>query len=294
VYEVGDTAHVSLTCTFYVITPIIGNIVGGSIPVSASSEFPVKSSMTSNGPGGGGPGSPPVAAFTGNGTIAPSSVSGVAPFTVMFRDTSGGAPTSWFWEFPDDMTTSTSRDLPHTFLTAGTYLVKMTASNSIGSDSEWQSITVTNAEDVNFEGAPLSITVGQTVTFTDLSSGTHTNPSWAFGSGEGNGSGATVTHKYDKVGVYEVSLTVTYASGDKTLVKPGYITVGPGGCVVPSFAGTEWDNAQTLWESKGFTGTVSRSNAGNNNFTIDTQSLTADSTVPCNSNILVTRQNGNN
>ena len=42
----------------------------------------------------------PNAAFTGNGTLAPSTLSGIAPFTVTFRDTSGGSPTSWLWDVP--------------------------------------------------------------------------------------------------------------------------------------------------------------------------------------------------
>ena len=41
--DIGDSASVSLSCTFDLITPGIKNIVGGSLTVSASSVFPVKS-----------------------------------------------------------------------------------------------------------------------------------------------------------------------------------------------------------------------------------------------------------
>ena len=292
IYEVGDTANVSLTCTFYVITPVIANIVGGAIPVSASSEFPVKSSMTSNGPGGGGPGSPPVAAFTGNGVVAPSTLSGTAPFTVVFRDTSGGAPTSWYWEFPDDGTTSTLQDpLGHTFAGAGTYIVTMTATNYLGSSTMTQSITVTAAEDVNFEADVTAIEAGDTVTFTDLSSSGGSNPTWTFGAGEGGGTGSTATHTYNTPGTYEVSLTVTYASGDMTLTRPAYITVAVALCNVPSFDGIRRNDAADRWTDFGFSGTVSDGpNPPSGNYLINTQSITALTDVPCNSNIVVNRQ----
>jgi PKD repeat protein len=291
-HEIGDTAEVSLTCTFNVITPVIANVVGGSLQVSASSVFPVKSGMTADGSSGGGGGTPPVADFTGNGTVAPSSLSGVAPFTVVFRDTSGGAPTSWFWEFPDDGTTSTLRDpLGHTFQNPGTYVVQMTATNSLGSSSETQSITVTSADEVNFEGVPTSIVAGETVTFTDMSSAGGTGHAWTFGTGEGTGTGTTPTHTYNTVGTYEVTLTVTYATGDKTLSRPAYINVGSGGCVVPSLDKTKRSDANGKWSANGFTGTVSDGpGAPNNDYMINTQSLTAASTVPCNSNIVVNKQ----
>ena len=91
----------------------------------ASSSFPVKTGLTS--PGNGGViGTAPNAAFSGNGVItsvaAPATITGVAPFAVEFRDTSGGTPTSWLWTFPDDGTTSTLQDpLFHTFTTPGQY-----------------------------------------------------------------------------------------------------------------------------------------------------------------------------
>ena len=76
--------------------------------------------MTSTGAGAAGRQPPPNAAFTGNGVVRPVDLSGVAPFTVMFRDTSGGNPTSWLWDFPDDGTTSTLQDpLGHTSRSPG-------------------------------------------------------------------------------------------------------------------------------------------------------------------------------
>ena len=96
--DIGDTGQVQIGCRFQVITPGIANVVGGTVMVAASSSFPVKTGMTASGSGAGGGGSPPNAAFSGNGIItsvsAPATISGVAPFDVEFRDTSGGNPTS--------------------------------------------------------------------------------------------------------------------------------------------------------------------------------------------------------
>jgi PKD repeat protein len=72
--------------------------------------------------------SPPVASFT----ASPSS--GPAPLAVTFTDTSTGTPTSWAWNFGDG-STSTAQNPSHTYTSAGTYEVSMTASNAGGSDA---------------------------------------------------------------------------------------------------------------------------------------------------------------
>lgn len=43
VYDVGDSAQVSLTCTFHPVTPIISAILGNNIQLGASSEFKIRS-----------------------------------------------------------------------------------------------------------------------------------------------------------------------------------------------------------------------------------------------------------
>ena len=59
---------------------------------------------------------------------------GKAPLTVQFTDTSTGAATGWFWEFGDDLT-STSRNPSHVYSEAGTYTVKLTVTDSSGSNT---------------------------------------------------------------------------------------------------------------------------------------------------------------
>jgi PKD repeat protein len=286
--DIGDNASVSLSCTFSLITPGISNVLGGSVAVSASSVFPVKSGMTSTGTGGF-PGVAPNAAFTGNGVIAPSTLSGVAPFTVIFRDTSGGNPTSWLWNFNDGSPNSVAQDpLGHTFTLAGTYVVTMTATNPWGSSTASMGVTVTAPSTVDFTSNRQSGTAPLAVTFTSTSSPGGTAYAWTFGAGEGTGSGATANHTYNTPGTYTVALTVTYSTGDVTTTKTNYISVAVGLCTVPHLDGVKRNSAQATWTAAGFTGTVTDGpGAPSGNYTIKSQSLTATSQVPCSSSVQV-------
>jgi len=67
---------------------------------------------------------------------------GLAPLTVNFTDMSANTPTSWLWEFGDG-TTSTSQNPSHIFSTAGTYTVRLTATNAYGSTTYQITIIVT-------------------------------------------------------------------------------------------------------------------------------------------------------
>jgi len=70
-------------------------------------------------------GFPPAASFT----FAPSNPE--TGDTVIFADTSTGSPTGWSWDFGDGGTSSTQNPV-HTYSTAGTYTVTLTASNANG------------------------------------------------------------------------------------------------------------------------------------------------------------------
>ena len=75
---------------------------------------------------------PPVASFTGTPT------SGTDPLTVAFTDASSNTPTSWLWERDSGSgwsTFSTSQNPTQSF-TAGTWSVRLTATNAGGSDTQ--------------------------------------------------------------------------------------------------------------------------------------------------------------
>src|SRR5512145_3480165 len=65
-----------------------------------------------------------------------------APLTVQFNDTSENYPVSWAWSFGDGGT-STLQDPAHTYTTAGTYSVSLTATNGAGSNMTVKSGVVT-------------------------------------------------------------------------------------------------------------------------------------------------------
>jgi PKD repeat protein len=288
--DLGDEAHVSLSCTFHLITPGISNILGGTVAVSSSSVFPVKTGMTDTGSGGGFPGVPPNAAFTGNGAFAPSTISGVAPFSVQFRDTSGGSPTGWEWNFNDGSPPDYSQDPPlHTFPnTPGTYIVTMRAYNAYGESTESMSVTVMAASTVDFTSNTQSGNAPLAVTFDAGASTPGTAYAWDFGAGQGTGSGVTASHTYTSPGSYTVSLTVTYPSGPITTTKTNYISVNVGLCTVPQLFNTRRNNAQATWTGAGFTGTVTDGpGAPGGNYLIKSQSLASSGQVPCSSSVVV-------
>jgi len=85
----------------------------------------------------------PVAAFTSDVQ------SGTAPLTVSFTDQSTNSPTSWAWDFDNDGTVdSTDQNPTHTYTSAGTYTVKLTATNAGGSDDEIKTDYITVASPV--------------------------------------------------------------------------------------------------------------------------------------------------
>jgi PKD repeat protein len=62
---------------------------------------------------------------------------------VQFLDSTQGTPTSWSWDF-GDAATSTSKNPTHTYSQAGTYTVKLTASDGTNSSAKIKSLTVSS------------------------------------------------------------------------------------------------------------------------------------------------------
>lgn len=186
---------------------------------------------------------PPVAAF------AAAPTGGLAPVTVAFVDqTLSGQPLTWSWDFGDGGT-STLQDPVHTYTTSGIYTVTLQATNAFGTDTVVKSDLV--AVDfippvADFGGTPVSGNSPHVVDFTDLSTGGAVSTwSWNFGDGRLS-SAANPSHTYVAAGTYGVSLTVSNPWGSDTLVRTGYVTVGPGPEIVPDFVGTPTSGAAPL------------------------------------------------
>ncbi len=264
--DLKDPVEVRLTCRFQVITPIIGHIVGGQVLVGASAVFPVKQGMV----GGGGGSSPVVAAPVADFVASPSS--GYAPLSVRFVDYSRNQPTSYTWQFGDG-TSSFQAEPQHTYSLPGTYTVTLTVANAGGFDTASGTVRVeappTSGPVPEFTASPRSGSPGLQVAFTNLSTGqAPLSFRWLFG--DGTSSTATnPTKTYANPGIYTVSLEATDATGSNTQVKTAYIIVE---CIVPNFAGTRKNQAQSRWTAAGFTTQV-QFRAGKGNYVINYQSL---------------------
>ena len=114
----------------------------------------------------------------------------------------------------------------------------------------------------SFTPSSTTICVGQSVTYTNTSSGIPTSYSWTFAGGTPSTStAANPTITYNTVGTFQVDLTATNASGSNTLSQPNYITViGGSGSALPlsegftlaTFPPTNWslinlDASATTW-----------------------------------------------
>ncbi len=161
----------------------------------------------------------PVADFSANSTL------GIMPFNVSFTDLSTGVPTSWSWSFGDG-NTSIEQNPSHVYSKVGTFTIKLTAKNAVGSN------TITRTKYIDVEVVPVAEfsankTLGKaplSVKFTDKSTGDPTSWNWDFGDGNTSTEEKPV-HVYSEVGRYNITLTATNAVGNNTITKSDYIDV---------------------------------------------------------------------
>jgi PKD repeat protein len=171
----------------------------------------------------------PAAAFTSN------KQSGTAPLTIMFTDQSTGtAPLTYAWDFTNDGTRdSTSQNPSFTYQTPGTYTVKLTVTNALGTDVETKSgyITVTPPipPTAAFTSNKQAGTAPLTVRFTDQSTGTAPLTfAWDCNNdGTRDSTSQNPSFTYSAAGTYTVKLTVSNVAGSDEETKIGFITVSP-------------------------------------------------------------------
>jgi len=168
-----------------------------------------------------------------------SPISGTAPLTVTFTDTSVNSPTSWNWNFGSwsatDGGVSTAQNSSHTYQSAGTYTVTLNAQNVNGGDTHSRAGYI-NVKDSSspavvsgFTGSSTSGTAPLTVTFTDTSVNSPTSWNWNFGSWSAIDSGVSnarnPSHTYQSAGTYTVTLNAQNANGGDTYSRSGYVIV---------------------------------------------------------------------
>ena len=159
--------------------------------------------------------------------------------TVNFTDLSTNSPTSWAWTFTPltvtytGGTTANSQNPQVQFDNAGDYTVELFATNSGGSDTETKSdyIAVIYPPVADFEADNLAPELGETVTFTDLSTNSPTSWAWTFTPSTVSYVGGTTAAnqnpqvQFNEAVFYTVELIATNISGSETETKVDYINV---------------------------------------------------------------------
>lgn len=140
---------------------------------------------------------------------------GLAPLHVTFIDQSIDAET-WHWDFGDGAFDTVPNPV-HTFDSAGWYDVWLVVSNRCGIDSVTRQIRVKPTPPVaDFEAHDACL--GDTVFFTDLSTGGISYWRWFFGDGD-TSRVQNPSHLYGAVGTYTITLIVLGPSGTDSVSK---------------------------------------------------------------------------
>lgn len=143
--------------------------------------------------------------------------------TVQFLDASSGGPTSWLWNFGDG-SSSTQQNPSKRFAAPGGYTISLTVSRGGVSSTTTKSLTVSStaptvpAVTAAFDMSTATATPGQSVSFTDRSSGSPTSWSWSFGDGTTSTS-RNPSKSWGAAGTYTVTLTASNASGSSSASK---------------------------------------------------------------------------
>ena len=178
-----------------------------------------------------------------------------APLTISFTDqsTSYDEIVSWFWDFGDGQT-STEQNPTHKFLDDGNFNVRLTVTDDDGStDTISKQVALMNSPptadfDIVSSEKP---TVNEDISFIDQSSDPDGDiVSWFWDLGDGTNSTAqNVTHRYQALGTYIVSLTITDNDGATDTASKN-ITIYD---VTPPVTIDDYDG---LWHNTDFTITL--------------------------------------
>jgi len=175
--------------------------------------------------------------------IAPASI--CIGQTVAFQNNSSPSPVSSQWDFSDGTTSSQINPIK-TFLSGGTFPVKLINNYGNCSDSITKNVTVIIQPTVNFTANDsTSCNAPFTVQFNDISPAAST---WLWNFGDGSISNLqNPTYTYTTQGFFTVQLTITLPGGcSNTITKSQFIKIKPttvninnaptGGCIPFTFS----------------------------------------------------------
>ncbi len=149
-------------------------------------------------------------------------LTGTAPLTVSFSNTTSGDTSNFSWDFNNDgVIDSTETSPTFTYSEAGTYTAKLTATGPGGATTAEATITVTTplaAPEAAFNANPTNGDVPIDITFTNESNGDQLSYSWDF---DGDGlvdstEAGPHTITFTNAGTFNASLTVSNSVGSDT------------------------------------------------------------------------------
>lgn len=169
---------------------------------------------------------PPIADFTADHTEIG------AGGTVRFTDASSGDPFEWAWAFEGGSPGSSNQQNPIIrYNNPGLYTVSLTATGYGGSDTKTVEEYITVIEvvlpEADFEASQTLIFNGESIDFSDMSTGEPFAWYWEFEGGIPPSSEEQHPEAiiYANPGIYDVSLTVANQFGQHTTTKTEYIIV---------------------------------------------------------------------
>jgi gliding motility-associated-like protein len=149
----------------------------------------------------------PVAGFTNAPEVCENT-------NAIFTNTSTGA-TSYNWNFGDGQT-STAANPAHNYNTLGAHTVTLISITNFGCrDTIIGTVFIDSVPNAAFVAD--TVCIGESTTFTNLSTGAPTTWLWTFGDGNTSGA-ANPTHTYFPAGTYNVELLATNVEGCKDSV----------------------------------------------------------------------------
>lgn len=158
--------------------------------------------------------------------------------TVNFNEQSGPSATAFLWDFGDG-NTSTQSNPTHVYASPGVYTVCLTVTDSCGTDSTCQSITVCPTPAAAFSGQGSQLSYN----FTDNSPSAASSWLWDFGDGNVS-TQQNPSHTYAIPGNYTVCLTITNACGSDSTCSTFNAT-----CPLPSAAFSDSTDGLTYYFS---------------------------------------------
>jgi PKD repeat protein len=179
---------------------------------------------------------------------------------VTFVDQSTGGVTTWYWTFGDG-SLSQQQNPAKRFGAPGSYQVTLSITRGTETAYLTKNIIVANgaqtipAVGAAFDASTTTPSVGETVTFTDRSSGSPTTWIWSFGDGQ-TSTAQNPVHSYGASGTYTVSLYAANSANSSTALKsisvaslPPYRSLISAAAQQNGIGGTSWRTELSLFNA---------------------------------------------